>query len=80
MLIHPLVSLVRLVGAGVASMACWVEATITTDVVMRVVGVVIGLIACWVEGTPTDVVDGVTDGHTSSISCTTVPAVRDVLL
>ena len=23
----------------------------------------------------TDVVDGVTDGHTSSISCTTVPAV-----
>lgn len=33
MLIHPLVSLVRLVGVGVASMICWVEDTIAADVV-----------------------------------------------
>lgn len=69
MLIHPLISLVRVVGVVVGLIAL---------VAMGVVGVVVGLITPWVEGTSTDVVDGVTDGHTSSISCTTVPAVRQI--
>ena len=73
----------RVGGMVVGLIACWVEGTstdvviISVLVVMRVGGMVVGLIACWLEGTSTDVVDGVTDGHTSSISCTTVPAVRD---
>ena len=67
MLIDPLVSLMRLVGAGVASMVCWVEVTITTDVVallssismltvVRCVAGGVGVMACWVECTTTGVV------------------------
>ena len=47
MLIHPLLSLVRVVGVVVGLIAL---------VAMGVVGVVVGLIAPWVEDTSTDVV------------------------
>lgn len=74
-----ILTVARCMDDGVGVMACWVEEGTSTNVmamvVVTVVGVFFVVMACWVEGTSTDVVDGVTDGHTSSISCTTVPAV-----
>ena len=44
-------------------------------ILLTVVEVCVVLTGCGVLGNTTDVVLGMTDGHTSSINCTTAPAV-----